>query len=322
MAKRIPQNKVDEIYAALDIVEVVGDFVQLKKRGSNFFGLSPWSNEKTPSFAVSATKGIFKDFSSGRGGSAVTFLMELEGMTYVEALEYLAKKYSIDLEYEETEESKEARSLRESLLVLNNFATKWFHQQLMESERGKRIGLSYFKERGLIQKTIDDFQLGISPDEWEAFKDEALKNQYTEEVLLASGLVGKSDKSDRLYDRFKGRLMFPIQDHMGKVIGFGGRIIGKQEGVAKYINSPETEVYHKSRVLYGISQAKQTIRDEDRAILVEGYMDVISLHQAGIRNAVAASGTALTEDQIRLIGRFSKNVLIIFDADAAGIKAA
>ncbi|MCB9234421.1 MAG: DNA primase [Bacteroidia bacterium] len=322
MAKRIPPEKVEEIYNAADIVEIVGDFLQLKKRGTNYFALSPFTNEKTPSFAVSPSKNIFKDFSTGKGGNAITFLMDLEGMTYVEALKYVADKYNIALELEETYEEVESKDVRDSLYILNEWAAKWFNRQLTETEDGRKIGLSYFRERGMLEGTIKEFMLGYAPDQWEALSNEALKNQFNEEYLVGTGLCFKSDKDGKLLDRFKGRIMFPIHNHLGKVLGFGGRILDKSQKAAKYINSPETEIYHKSKVLYGLYFSKNRIRDLDQAILVEGYMDVISLYQNGITNVVATSGTALTDDQIKLLKRFSKNVLLIYDADNAGINAA
>lgn len=322
MAKRIPANKVEEIYNAADVVEILGDYLQMKKRGSNYFALSPFTNEKTPSFAISPTKNIWKDFSTGKGGNAVTFLMEAEGMSYVEALKYIAKKYNIALELEETPEDYARDDRRESLLILSEFAAKYFNAQLLESEDGRRIALSYFKERGILESTIETFQLGYAPDQWEAFSKEAAANQFQEEYLEASGLAFRSDKTGRLIDRFRGRVMFPIHNHLGRVVGFGGRILGKKENTAKYVNSPESDIYHKSSVLYGLHHAKKAIRDQDQCLLTEGYMDVVALAQAGIENVVASSGTALTVEQIRLIKRFSKNVLIIFDADRAGIAAA
>ena len=321
MAKRIPAHKVEEIYNAADVVEILGEYLQMKKRGSNYFALSPFSNEKTPSFAISPTKNIWKDFSTGKGGNAVTFLMEAEGMSYVEALKHIAEKYNIDLEMEETPEDYIRQDKRESLYILNEFAAKFFHQQLLEGE-GKQIGLSYFKERGILESTMEIFQLGYSPQAWDAFAQEALRNQFQEEYIVETGLGFKSDRDGKLLDRFRGRIMFPIHNHIGKVVGFGGRILDKQAKMAKYINSPESEVYQKSYILYGLHQGKKAIRDMDRCILVEGYMDVIALFQAGIENVVASSGTALTVEQIRLIKRFSKNVLLIYDADRAGINAA
>lgn len=322
MAKRIPPNKVDEIYSAVDIVDVVGDYVTLKRRGSNHVGLSPWTNEKTPSFTVSPAKGIYKDFSSGKGGNAVSFVMEMEGFSYVEALIHLAKKYGIEVEVEESPEEYGRDDKRESLFILNEFASKYFNRQLTENDLGRRLALTYFKERGILESTISDFMLGYAPDEWDAFVKEAARNQFSEEIVEASGLAFRSERDNKLLDRFKGRIIFPIHNHSGRIAGFGGRIIGKQENTAKYINSPETETYNKSRILYGLWQGRQAVRNKDEVILVEGYMDVVSLHQSGIRNAVASSGTALTEEQCRLVKRFTRNVMLIYDADRAGINAA
>ncbi|MEO0899231.1 MAG: DNA primase [Bacteroidota bacterium] len=320
---RIPSHIVDQIYAAVDIVDVVGDYVPLKKKGANFWALSPFVNEKTPSFAVNPVKGIYKDFSSGKGGNAINFLMELEGFTYVEALRHLAKKYNIEIEEEEeSPEQALARNKRESLQILNEFAARWFQEQLLETEDGQEVGLSYFKERGLLEHTIKEFQLGFAPEQWEAFSKAALAKQYKEEFILELGLASKSEKNGKLFDRFRGRVMFPITNPMGKVVGFGGRILGNRKDVGKYINSSESQLYHKSQVLYAMSLAKKAIRDEDLCILTEGYMDVILLHQNGIKNVVASSGTALTVEQVRLIRRFTKNVLMIYDGDPAGIKAA
>lgn len=319
---RIPDNKVEEIYNAVDIVEVISDYLSLKKRGGNYWALSPFANEKTPSFSVSPAKGIYKDFSTGKGGNAVNFLMEMEGYTYPEALRHLAKKYNIELaEAEETEEEKLGRDTRQSLLIVNEFAAKWFHEQLLSSDEGRRIGLSYFKERGILQKTIEDFQLGYAPDTWEALTEAAIKQKYNTEFLTELGLSSTSEKNNKLYDRFRGRVMFPITNHTGKVVGFGGRVMTSEKQMAKYINSSESIIYYKSQTLYGLSHAKQHIRNADLCILTEGYMDTIVLHQNGIQNVVASSGTALTNDQIRLIRRFTKNVLMIYDGDAAGIKA-
>ncbi|MFD0793226.1 DNA primase [Mucilaginibacter litoreus] len=317
----ITKPTIDRIMEATDIVEVIGEFVQLKKRGANYIGLSPFANEKTPSFTVSPAKGIFKDFSSGKGGSAVTFLMELEKFTYPEALKWLAKKYSIEVE--ETVESKENReedNRRESLMIVSNYAAKFFHESLLEIEEGQSIGLSYFKERGFSTETIKKFELGYSPDQWEAFTGQALKEGYQEEFLVESGLSVKRDNGS-LYDRYRGRVMFPIHSFTGRVIAFGGRTLKSDKNVPKYVNSPESEIYHKSNVLYGLYFAKRAIREEDNCYLVEGYADVISVHQAGIENVVASSGTSLTVEQIRLIGRLTKNITILYDGDAAGIKA-
>jgi len=306
---------------ATDIVEVIGDFVQLKKRGANFVGLSPFSNERTPSFTVSPAKGIFKDFSSGKGGSAVTFLMELEKFTYPEALKWLAKKYGIEVEETvESPENREADNHRESLMIVTGYAAKFFHESLLDTDEGKNIGLSYFKERGFSKETITKFELGYSPDQWEAFTGQALKDAYQEEFLVESGLSVKRDNGS-LYDRYRGRVMFPIHSFTGRVIAFGGRTLKSDKNVPKYVNSPESEIYHKSSVLYGLYFAKKAIREEDNCYLVEGYADVISVHQAGIENVVASSGTSLTVEQIRLIGRITKNITILYDGDAAGIKA-
>jgi DNA primase len=307
---------------ATDIVEVIGEFVQLKKRGANYVGLSPFVNERTPSFTVSPAKGIFKDFSSGKGGSAVTFLMELEKFTYPEALKWLAKKYSIEVEETvDAPEDREADNRRESLMIVSGYAAKFFHESLLDTDEGKAIGLSYFKERGFTADTIKKFELGYSPDQWEAFTGEALKQGYQEEFLTESGLSVKRDNGS-LYDRYRGRVMFPIHSFTGRVIAFGGRTLKSDKNVPKYVNSPESEIYHKSNVLYGLHFAKKSIREEDNCYLVEGYADVISVHQAGIENVVASSGTSLTVEQIRLIGRLTKNITILYDGDAAGIKAA
>ncbi|WP_183575230.1 DNA primase [Mucilaginibacter sp. X5P1] len=317
----ITKPTIDKIMEATDIVEVIGEFVQLKKRGANYVGLSPFVNERTPSFTVSPAKGIFKDFSSGKGGSAVTFLMELEKFTYPEALKWLAKKYSIEVEETvDTSENREADNHRESLMIVTGYAAKFFHESLLETDEGKNIGLSYFKERGFNKDTITKFELGYSPDQWEAFTGQAIKEGYQQEFLEESGLSVKRDNGS-LYDRYRGRVMFPIHSFTGRVIAFGGRTLKNDKNVPKYVNSPESEIYHKSSVLYGLFFAKKAIRDEDNCYLVEGYADVISVHQAGIENVVASSGTSLTVEQIRLIGRLTKNITILYDGDAAGIKA-
>ncbi|MBD1385767.1 DNA primase [Mucilaginibacter rigui] len=317
----ITKPTVDRIMEATDIVEVIGEFVQLKKRGANFVGLSPFVNERTPSFTVSPAKGIFKDFSSGKGGSAITFLMELEKFTYPEALKWLAKKYGIEVEETvDTTENLEEQNHRESLMIVSGFAAKFFHESLLDTDEGQSIGLSYFKERGFNSETIKKFELGYSPDQWEAFTGEAVKQGYKEEFLVESGLSVKRDNGS-LYDRYRGRVMFPIHSFTGRVIAFGGRTLKTDKNVPKYVNSPESEIYHKSNVLYGLYFAKRAIREEDNCYLVEGYADVISVHQAGIENVVASSGTSLTVEQIRLIGRLTKNITILYDGDAAGIKA-
>lgn len=317
----ITQPTVDKIMEATDIAEVVGEFVQLKKRGANFVGLSPFSNERTPSFTVSPAKGIFKDFSSGIGGTAVTFLMEHEKFTYPEALKWLAKKYGVEVEETETSpEYKEEENRRESLFIATGYATKFFQESLWDTEEGQQIALSYFRERGFREDIIRKFELGFSPDAWEAFTSKALKAGYQEEFLVESGLSVKRDNG-ALYDRYRGRVMFPIHSFTGRVIGFGGRTLKNDKGVPKYVNSPESEIYHKSNVLYGLYFAKKAIRDEDNCYLVEGYADVLSVHQAGIENVVASSGTSLTVEQIRLIARSTRNITILYDGDAAGIKA-
>jgi DNA primase len=317
----ITKPTIDRIMEATDIVEVIGEFVQLKKRGANYVGLSPFANERTPSFTVSPAKGIFKDFSSGKGGSAVTFLMELEKFTYPEALKWLAKKYSIEVEEtQESAENREAENHRESLMIVTGYASKFFHDSLLETEEGKNIGLSYFKERGFSNDTIKKFELGYSPDQWEAFTGQAIKDGYAAQYLEETGLSIKRDNGS-LYDRWRGRVMFPIHSFTGRVIAFGGRTLKSDKSAPKYVNSPESEIYHKSGVLYGLYFAKKAIREEDNCYLVEGYADVISVHQAGIENVVASSGTSLTVDQIRLIGRLTKNITILYDGDAAGIKA-
>jgi len=316
----IHPSTIEEIKNRLDIVEVVGDFVTLKRSGSSYKALSPFSNEKTPSFYVVPSKGIFKDFSSGKGGDAITFVMEVDGLSYVEALKYLAGKYGIEIkEEEQSDEAQQAQNKRESLYIVLNYANQYFQEVLHQSEEGKSIGLSYFKERGFTDDTISKFELGYSKEIWDGLLNEAIKKGYKKELLEEAGLI--IDKEGKLYDRFRSRVMFPIHNVSGKIIAFGGRKLSSTDKSAKYINSPETELYNKSRVLYGMFQGKNTIRKEDNCYLVEGYTDVISMHQAGIENVVSSSGTALTEDQVKLIRRYSENVTVIFDGDAAGIKA-
>ena len=317
----IQKSTIDRIMESIDIVEVIGEFVQLKKRGANYVGLSPFANERTPSFTVSPAKGIFKDFSTGKGGSAVTFLMELEKFSYPEALKWLAKKYGIEVEETiDHPENREEDQRRESLMIVTAFAAKFFHESLLDTDEGRSIGLSYFKERGFNTETIKKFELGYSPDQWEAFTGTAIKDGYQEQFLVESGLSVKRDNGT-LYDRYRGRVMFPIHSFTGRVIAFGGRTLKKDKNVPKYVNSPESEIYHKSNVLYGLYFAKKAIREEDNCYLVEGYADVLSVHQAGIENVVASSGTSLTVEQIKLISRFTKNITILYDGDAAGIKA-
>jgi len=317
----IKQETIDKIFDATRVEEVVGDFVNLKRAGSNLKGYSPFNDEKSPSFMVSPSKQIWKDFSSGKGGNAVTFLMELERMTYPEALRWLAKRYHIEVEEtEQTDEEKQKRSERESILLVLDFAKNWFKEQLFETEIGKSVGLSYFKQRQFREGTLQTFETGFSPEHRDVFTQAAIAKGYKVEFLLKAGLTVESN--GRHIDRFRGRIMFPIHSLSGRVLGFGGRILNNQAKTAKYINSPETEVYHKSKVLYGIYHAKQQIVKNDQCILVEGYTDVMAFHQADIKNVVASSGTALTKEQIQLIKRLTKNVLVIFDGDRAGIKAA
>ena len=302
------------------VEEVIGDFVQLKRAGSNYKGLSPFSNERTPSFMVSPVKQIWKDFSSGKGGNAIAFLMEHEHFTYPEAIRYLAKKYNIDIE--ETQQSSEEKAQadeRESLYIVSEYAQQYFQDSLFNTEAGKAIGMTYFKERGFTEETIQKFRLGFSPDEWTAFTDTALAKGYQLEFLEKTGLTIVN--ADRKFDRFKGRVMFPIHSMSGRVLGFGGRILTNDKKQAKYLNSPESEIYHKSKVLYGIFFAKQAIAKADNCYLVEGYTDVIQMHQKGIENVVASSGTALTQDQIRLIHRLTPNITVLYDGDAAGLRA-
>jgi DNA primase len=317
----ISKNTIDTVFETARVEEVIGDFVQLKRAGSNLKGLSPFSNEKSPSFMVSPVKQIWKDFSSGKGGNAVAFLMEHEHFSYPEAIRYLAKKYNIEIEEtEQTEEDKEQANEKESMYLVSEFAQKYFHNTLLNTDEGRAIGYSYFKERGFTGDTIKKFGLGYSPEVWDAFTKEALGKGYKLEFLEKTGLTINGE--NRQIDRFRGRVMFPIQSMSGRVLGFGGRILGNDKKAAKYLNSPESEIYHKSKVLYGIYHAKQAIAKQDNCYLVEGYTDVIQLHQAGIENVVASSGTALTPDQIRLINRLTKNITVLFDGDAAGLRAA
>jgi len=317
----ISKSTVDLVFETARLEEVIGDFVQLKKSGSNFKGLSPFSNEKTPSFMVSPAKQIWKDFSSGKGGNVVSFLMEHEHFTFPEAIKFLANKYNIEVEEtQQTNEQKEAASLRESMYAVTDFAQSLFSKMLSESQEGKNIGLAYFQERGFSAESIDRFHLGYSPDQWDAFTKAALDAGFQDEFLVSSGLTIR--KGEKQFDRFKGRVMFPIHSMSGRVMGFGGRILKQDKQAAKYINSPESEVYQKSKVLYGLYQAKQHIAKQSNCYLVEGYTDVIQMHQAGIQNVVSSSGTALTPDQVRLIRRLTDTITLLFDGDAAGLRAA
>ena len=324
----ISRTTIDNVFETARVEEVIGDFVQLKKAGSNFKGLSPFTDERSPSFMVSPVKQIWKDFSSGKGGNVVSFLMEHEHFTYPEAIRYLAKKYGIEIEEtEQTSEQKEQADERESLYLVSEFAKGYFHNTLLKTEEGKAIGLSYFKERGFTDETIKEFELGYSPDSWDAFTTHAIKKGYKLEFLEKTGLsIVKEDASTgaatKMFDRFKGRVMFPIRSMSGRTLGFGGRILTSDKRAAKYLNSPESDIYHKSKVLYGIFHAKQSIAKEDNCYLVEGYTDVIQMHQTGIHNVVSSSGTALTSEQIRLVNRLTKNITVLFDGDAAGLRAA
>ena len=315
----IDKATIDRIFAAADIVEVIGEFVSLKKTGQNFRGLSPFKNEKTPSFFVSPAKGIFKCFSTGIGGSAVTFLMEHEKITYPEALHYLARKYNIEIvEKEESAQEIQQKNERESLLAVNQFACQYF-MDVLHSVEGRAIGMSYFIERGFREDTIRKFQLGYAREEKNAFTRTAEDKGFKTDFLVKTGLTLQRD--NYTYDRFHGRVMFPIHGLTGQILGFGGRIMKSDEKSAKYINSPESEVYHKSDILYGLYYARQAILKNDKCYLVEGYTDVISMHQAGVENVVSSSGTSLTINQIRLVKRFSHNITILYDGDEAGIKA-
>ena len=316
----ISKATIDTVFETARVEEVIGDFVQLKRAGSNFKGLSPFSDERSPSFMVSPVKQIWKDFSSGKGGNSVAFLMEHEHFTYPEAIRYLAKKYNIEIEETvQSDEEKANTDVRESMYLVSEFAKNYFQDALLNTEEGKAIGYSYFKERGFTNETIKKFSLGYSPEAWDAFTKEALGKGYKLEYLESTGLTIPRD--DRPFDRFKGRVMFPIQSMSGRVLGFGGRILTNDKKAAKYLNSPESDIYHKSKVLYGIYQAKQAIAKQNNCFLVEGYTDVIQFNQTGIENVVSSSGTALTPDQIRLINRLTKNVTVLFDGDAAGLRA-
>ena len=315
----IPKETIDKIFEAARIEEVVSGFVQLKKRGANFIGHCPFHDEKTPSFTVSASKGIYKCFGCGKGGNSVSFVMEHEHYSYPEALKYLAEKYSIEVaEKELTPEQNIRANDRDSLYVISSFANKFFQQQLWEREEGKIVGLSYYKERGFTEETIKKFQLGYSPKQKDALSKEAIKSSFQQKYLEDSGLSIIKNKS--ALDRFRERMMFPIHSFSGRVLGFGGRTLQK-DNKAKYVNSPESLIYLKSKILYGIYFAKQHISKQNNCFIVEGYTDVISLHQAGVENVVSSSGTSLTSEQIKLINRFTKNITILFDGDAAGLKA-
>ncbi len=317
----ITHDTIEEVKSRLDIVDVVSDFVSLKRSGQNYRALSPFTSEKTPSFYVVPAKGIFKDFSSGKGGDAITFVIEHEGMSYPEAIRYLAQKYGVEIREDHAKKKEEGPSPKEGLYILMGFARDIYRSNLKGTEDGRTIGLSYLRERGLNDKAIELFELGYSLDSWDELIKAAAEKGYTEEVLEKAGLVIRKDDGG-VYDRFRGRVMFPVHNAAGKVTAFGARMLGKEKDQPKNVNSPETEIYHKSSSLYGIFQARNAIRKEDSCYLVDGYIDLISLHHADVANVVASSGTALTEDQIRLIRRYTENVTVLYDGDPAGIKAA
>ncbi len=322
----ISKNTIDKVYETARIEEVIGDFVQLKKSGANFKGLSPFTDERSPSFMVSPVKQIWKDFSSGKGGNVVAFVMEHEHFTYPEAIRYLAKKYQIEIEETiQSDEQKEAADERESMYLVSEYAARYFSEILWASAAGQAIGLSYFRERGFSDVTIKKFGLGYCLDEWDGFTKTAIDKKYDLKYLEATGLTivkpTNEQATARTFDRFKGRVMFPIHSMSGRVLGFGGRILTQDKKAAKYLNSPESDIYNKSKVLYGIYMAKQAIAKQDNCYLVEGYTDVIQMHQSGIQNVVSSSGTALTSDQIRLLSRLTKNITVLFDGDAAGLRA-
>ena len=316
----INPNTIQTIFETARVEEVIGDFVSLKKRGANHLGLCPFHNEKTPSFSVSPTKGIYKCFGCGKAGNVVGFVMEHEHYSYPEALRYIAKRYGIEIEEEEvTPEMQQQLDEKESMLALNAFVTQYFVNNLFENDEGKAIGLSYLKERDFRESTIKKFELGYAIDQWEDYSEHAIKNGYKKDPLVSTGL--SIEKDDKLLDRFRGRVIFPIHNLTGRVIGFGGRILSSEKSKAKYLNSPESDIYNKSKVLYGIYFARNAMVKNNKCYLVEGYTDVISLHQAGIENVVSSSGTSLTVEQIKLISRYTPNITILYDGDPAGIKA-
>ncbi|RNI31697.1 DNA primase [Rufibacter latericius] len=318
----IKKEVVDQIILQADIVEVVGDFVSLKKKGQNMWACCPFHHEKSPSFSVAPNKGIYKCFGCGKAGNSVQFIMDVEGTSYVEALKYLAKKYSIDIEEDQSPAAVQAQNERDSLYILSDFAKQYFVNALHKNDEGQSIGAPYFKQRGLSAATIQKFELGYSLDSWDDFTKAALEKGFQLKYLEETGLTIVKQEEGKQYDRFRGRVMFPIQNVSGRTIGFGARTLKTNDKKSpKYVNSPESPIYHKSDVLYGMYQAKQSIRQEDNCYLVEGYLDVLSLHQGGIENVVASSGTSLTENQIKLIGRYTKNITVLYDGDPAGIKA-
>lgn len=317
----ISQNTIQQILARLDIIDVIGGFVKLKKRGANYLGLCPFHNEKTPSFTVSPTKELYKCFGCGKSGNTISFIMEHEKYSYVEALKWLANRYGIEIEETfQSDEQRQQMQAADSLFIINSFAQQFFTRMLFETEEGQDIGLSYLKERGFREDIIRKFQLGYSPEQRDAFTREAIAKQYNAEMLVKAGL--SANRNDQLVDNYRGRVIFPVHNHSGKVLGFGARILKSNDKAPKYINTPENEIYVKSKILYGSYFARQAIDKADECLLVEGYTDVVSLHQAGIENVVASGGTSLTPDQLRLIRKYTSNLTIIYDGDAAGVKAA
>src|SRR5215831_8563338 len=317
----ISPQTIQQITNRIDIIDVVGEFVKLKKRGANYLGLCPFHGEKTPSFTVSPSKEIYKCFGCGRSGNTITFLMDHEKYSYVEALRWLAHRYNVEIEETQvSDEVKQQQQAAESLHIINSFAQKFFTTQLFETEEGKDVALTYLHERGFKKETIEKFQLGYDPQSKNDFAKAALQHQFNAELLIKSGLV--ISRNEELIDNYRRRIIFPVPNNTGKIIGFGARVIGKADKAPKYINTPENEIYVKSKILYGLYFARQAIDKNDECLLVEGYTDVISLHQAGVENAVASGGTSLTTDQLRLIKKYTNNLTIIYDGDAAGVKAA
>ena len=317
----ISQTTIQQILSRIDIIDTVGGFVKLKKRGANYLGLCPFHNERTPSFTVSPAKEIYKCFGCGKSGNTISFLMEHEKYSYVDSLKWLANKYGVEIEETfQSDEQKQTQQTAESLFIINNFAQQYFSKALFETDEGREIGLTYLKERGFREEIIKKFHLGYSPEKRDAFTSEAIARQYSTELLLKTGLV--ANRNDQLTDNYRGRIIFPIHNHSGKVLGFGARILKSNDRAPKYINTPENEIYVKSRILYGSYFARMAIDKANECLLVEGYTDVVSLHQAGIENVVASGGTALTIDQLRLVKKYSNNLTIIYDGDVAGVKAA
>ena len=317
----ISPNTIQQILSRIDILDVIGGFIKLKKRGSNYLGLCPFHNEKTPSFTVSPAKELYKCFGCGKSGNTISFIMEHEKYSYVDALKWLANKYGIEIEETfQNDEQRQQMQVAESLFIINFFGQQFFSKTLFETEEGQDVGLSYLKQRGFREDVIKKFQIGYSPEQRDAFTKEALAKQYTPELLIKTGLV--ANRNDQLQDNYRGRIIFPIHNHSGKILGFGARILKSNDKAPKYINTPENEIYIKSKILYGSYFARQSMDKTDECLLVEGYTDVVSLHQAGIENVVASGGTSLTPDQLRLVKKYTNNLTIIYDGDAAGIKAA